>query len=76
MTRIAFIALSLATMSSVAFAEPAKLSDQQLDQAVAGFFNTYSNFNLTVQESEALAAAGHTAIAVSANLNKTVQINK
>jgi hypothetical protein len=76
MTRIALTAIALATMTSAAFAEPAKLSDQQLDQAVAGFFNTYSNFNLTVQEAEALAYSGWSSIAVAANINKSVQVNK
>jgi hypothetical protein len=51
MKRIAMSALlAFAAMSSVALAEPAKLSDSQLDQVSAGWFfsNTVTQVNLSL----------------------------
>jgi len=48
MKKFAYSLLALAAMSSVALAEPAKMTDSQMDAATAGFLNTTVNISVPV----------------------------
>lgn len=62
MKKILFSALALCAMSTVAMAEPVKMTESRMDQVTAGYWRPNVNVQVAVQNNIAIAAFGGVAI--------------